>query len=183
MGACLYIVEHGTYYLPTAPHAPPQSVMFEYDRDSPEMVFFSWQPPPPDQQNGVITRYDIVCTPSSGQLVNGISYYNALNATVGMFTPATQYSCTITASTRAGTGPGNTVTVVTCELMNWHLSSTTVIPDDWYYSSQKTFTSRKSIPQWCSLLISHLGQVRRQPLTSTGESVGCSTLLWFRSWL
>ena len=91
--------------------------MFQRDQDSPEMVFFSWQPPPPDQQNGVITRYDIVCTPSSGsgETVNGMSG-GTLNATVGMFIPGTQYSCNITASTSAGTGPGNTVTVVTCEL-------------------------------------------------------------------
>ena len=101
--------------------------MFEYDLDSPEMVFFTWQPPPSDQQNGVITRYDIVCTPSSGsgEPVNGMSD-GALNTTVGMFNPATQYSCTITASTSAGTGPGNTVTVVTCELMKWTLCSAVV---------------------------------------------------------
>ena len=94
--------------------------MFEYDLDSPEMVFFTWQPPPSDQQNGVITRYDIVCTPSSGngEPVNGRSD-GAFNATVGMFIPATQYSCTITASTSVGTGPGITVTVVTCELIEW----------------------------------------------------------------
>ena len=92
--------------------------MLGYDQDSPEMVFFSWQPPPPDQQNGVITRYDIACNPSSGsgEPVNGMSG-GALNATVRMFTPATQYSCTITASTSAGTGPGSTVTLVTCELI------------------------------------------------------------------
>jgi len=109
------------HYLPTAPDAAPQSVMLEYDRDTPEMVFFSWQPPPPDQQNGVITRFDIVCTPSSGsgESVSGMNSDSALNATVGMFTPATQYSCTITASTNAGTGPGNTVAVVTCELIEW----------------------------------------------------------------
>ena len=90
--------------------------MFEYDRDSPEMVLFSWQPPPPDKQNGVITRYDIVCTPSSGsgEPVNGMSN-GALSATVRKFNPATQYNCTITASTSAGTGPGITVTMVTCE--------------------------------------------------------------------
>ena len=94
--------------------------MFEYYQDSPEMVSFSWQPPPPDQQNGVITRYDIVCTPSSGsgETVNSRSG-GTLNATVGMFTPATQYSCIITASTSVGTGPGITVTVVTCELIEW----------------------------------------------------------------
>ena len=108
----VYCVCARTYYLPTAPGAAPQGVVFGYDRDSPEMVFFSWQPPPLDQQNGVITRYDIFCTPSSGsgQPVNGMSN-GALNATVRMFTPATQYSCTITASTSAGTGPGNAVTV------------------------------------------------------------------------
>ena len=105
----------------TAPDAAPQSVMLKYDRDTPEMVFFSWQPPPPDQRNGEITRYDLVCTPSSGsgEPVNGISSDSALNATVGMFTPATQYSCNISASTSAGTGPENTVTVVTCKFIGW----------------------------------------------------------------
>jgi len=102
--------------------------MSEYYQDSPEVVFFSWQPLPPDQQNGVITRYDIVCTPSSGngEPVNGMSN-GALSATVRMFIPATQYSCTITASTSAGTGPGNTVTVLTCELIEWTLCSTVVV--------------------------------------------------------
>ena len=80
------------------------------------MVLFSWQPPV--EQNGVITRYDIVCTPtSSGEPVNGMTDGGALSDTVGMFTPATQYSCTITASTSVGTGPGITVIVVTCELI------------------------------------------------------------------
>jgi len=66
--------------------------MFENDQGGPEMVFFSWQPPPPNQQNGVIARYVIVCTPSSGsgETVSGMSN-GALNATVGMFSPATQY--------------------------------------------------------------------------------------------
>ena len=114
--------------------------MFEYDQDSPEMVFFSWQPPPPDQQNGVITRYDIVCTPSSGsgEPVNGMSN-GALNATVGMFTPATQYSCTITASTSAGIGPGNAVTVVTCELIEWIFCVPLVL----YFMAVKSTSTRR----------------------------------------
>ena len=117
LGTCT-LKKRWIYYIPIAPDAAPQSVMFQHDRHSPEMVFFSWEPPPPDQQNGLITRYDIVCTPSSGsgELLNGMSN-GALNATVGMFTPATQYSCTITASTSVGTGPGISVTVVTCELI------------------------------------------------------------------
>ena len=98
--------------------------MFEYLQDIPEMVFFSWQPPV--ERNGVITRYDIVCTLSSGSgvSVNGMSD-GALNDTVGMFTPATRYSCTITASTDVGPGPGITVVVVTCELIRQTLLCTT----------------------------------------------------------
>jgi len=134
VGVGLYIGERNlVHYLPTAPDAAPQGVMFQLDRDSPEMVLFYWQPPPPDQQNGEITRYDIVCTPSSGsgEPVNGMSD-DALNATVGMFTPATQYSCTITASTSVGTGPGITVRVLTCELIDRRLSFAvdTYVPHD-----------------------------------------------------
>ena len=81
--------------------------------DFPEMLFFSWQPPPPHQQNGMITEYTIVCTPSGGgqrvEYVNDIS----LNATVMMFTPATQYNCAFTASTSAGPGTETVLPVLT----------------------------------------------------------------------
>ena len=94
--------------------------MFSVFNDVPEMVDFFWEPPPPDQRNGIITEYNIVCIPSgSGQPVSiavtddGMS--GILNATVGMFTPATQYSCAITASTSAGPGPAETRNVITCK--------------------------------------------------------------------
>ena len=84
----------------------------------PEMVNFFWEPPPLDQRNGIITGYNIVCTPS-GQPVNFVVTDNVtsgtLNATVGIFTPATQYSCTITASTSAGPGPAETRDLITCK--------------------------------------------------------------------
>ena len=84
----------------------------------PEMVDFFWEPPPPNQQNGIITEYNIVCTPiGSGQPVNFVvndeSMSGILNATVGMFIPATQYFCSITASTSAGPGPVETRNVIT----------------------------------------------------------------------
>ena len=83
--------------------------------DIPEMLFFSWQPPPPNQQNGMITEYTIVCTPSGGgqrvEYVNDIS----LNATVMMFTPTTQYNCAFTASTSAGPGVETVLPVLTCK--------------------------------------------------------------------
>ena len=88
--------------------------------DIPEMVDFFWEPPPLDQQNGIITEYNIVCTPSgSGQPVNNSvtdDMSGTLNATVGMFIPATQYSCAITASTRVGPGPAGTRNLITCKL-------------------------------------------------------------------
>ena len=81
--------------------------------DFPEMLFFSWLPPPLDQQNGMITEYTIVCTPSGGG--QSVDYMNdiSLNATVMMFTPATQYNCAFTASTSAGPGVETVLPVLT----------------------------------------------------------------------
>ena len=87
----------------------------------PEMVDFFWEPPPPDQRNGIITGYSIVCMPTEGgQPVNSVvvtddGMSGILNATVGMFTAATQYNCAITASTSAGPGPAETRNVITCK--------------------------------------------------------------------
>ena len=41
-----------------------------------------------------------------------------LNATVGIFIPATQYFCAITASTNAGPGPAETRNVLTCKCLS-----------------------------------------------------------------
>ena len=84
------------------------------------MVDFFWERPPPNQRNGIITGYSIICTPSaSGQPVNvtvtDVGMSDTLNATVGMFTPATQYNCAITASTSAGPGPAEERDVITCK--------------------------------------------------------------------
>ena len=86
----------------------------------PEIVDFFWEPPLLDRQNGIIIRYKIGCTPTEGgQPVNFVVtddvMSGALNATVGMFTPATQYSCAINASTSAGPGPAETRNVITCK--------------------------------------------------------------------
>ena len=94
--------------------------MFSVINDVPELVDFFWEPPPSDQQNGIITEYNIVCIPSgSGQPVNVTVtddiMSDTLNATVGMFTPATQYNCAITASTSIGPGPAEERNVITCK--------------------------------------------------------------------
>ena len=110
------------YSSPLAPDAPPQNFMFSVFDDVPEMVDFFWEPPPPVQRNGIITEYNIVCIPSgSGQpvsiAVTDVIMSGTLNATVGMFIPATQYNCAITASTSAGPGPAEARNVITCKEM------------------------------------------------------------------
>ena len=97
--------------------------MFSVFNDVPELVDFFWEPPPLDQRNGIITGYDIVCMPTEGGQPVSFTFMaddtmsGTLNATVGMFTPATQYSCAITASTSAGPGVAETRNVVTCKKM------------------------------------------------------------------
>ena len=109
------------YSSPLAPDAPPQNFMFSLMDDIPEMVNFFWEPPPLDRQNGIITGYNIVCTPAEhGQPVSFTHMADdimsdTLNATVGMFIPATQYFCAITASTSAGPGTAETRAVTTCK--------------------------------------------------------------------
>ena len=117
---------HLYYSSPLAPDGPPQNFRFLLLDDVPEIVDFFWEPPPLDQQNGIITGYNIICTPTGdGQPVenfvvtdDGMS--GTLNATVGMFTPATQYSCAISPSTSAGPGPAETRNVITCKELDMH---------------------------------------------------------------
>ena len=94
--------------------------MFSVFDDIPEIVNFFWDPPSPVQRNGIITGYNIVCIPTEGGqpvsiTVTDVGMSGTLSATVGMFTPATQYSCAITASTSAGPGPAETRIVITCK--------------------------------------------------------------------
>ena len=105
-----------------APDGPPQNFTFSVFDDVPEMVDFFWEPPPPVQRNGIIMGYNIFCIPSgNGQpvtvTVTDDMMSDTFNATVGMFTPATQYNCAITASTSAGPGPAETRNVITRKKM------------------------------------------------------------------
>ena len=104
--------------------ALPQNIMFSVIDDVPEMVDCFWEPPPPVQKNGIITRYSIVCIHTGGvQPVNFIIMTNdvmsgTLNATGGGFISATQYNYIITASTNAGPEPAGTRNVLTCKCLS-----------------------------------------------------------------
>ena len=77
---------------------------------------FSWSPPGPTERNGIITGYLLSCVPVSGG-GNSISmqYTAAGTFTLGGFTPATSYNCSISASNNQGSGPVAYVDVTTLD--------------------------------------------------------------------
>ena len=72
---------------------------------APGNVSISWSPP--SEPNDVIVHYDIMCTSAQGQNVSdrrvGSMSMNSISLT-GL-TPATRYTCSVTASTSAEGGP------------------------------------------------------------------------------
>ncbi|CAI8054375.1 hypothetical protein GBAR_LOCUS29678 [Geodia barretti] len=77
-------------------------------------VEFSWSPPPPTQQNGVITSYTLSCSPSPSSLPQSPSSQSG-SLTATSFSPNTLYSCSLTAENSQGSGPPAVVTFTTEE--------------------------------------------------------------------
>ena len=73
---------------------------------------FSWSPAP-TQHNGVITGYFLSCVPASGGNTISMRYTAAGTFTLGGFTPATSYNCSISASNSQGNGPVTYMLVTT----------------------------------------------------------------------
>ncbi len=89
----------------TAPSAPPQNVQAFVTTDlvSPSATI-SWDPPPVDQQNGVITRYIVLIR----NIDMGVSISSTVNhAPFNVFNlvPNTAYSVRVRARTLVGVGP------------------------------------------------------------------------------
>ena len=84
-------------------------------------VTISWNPPAPENQNGVITGYVINLTLTVGS--EEVSQYLSSrdNITIGSLHPFTTYNFTVAAQTSVGTGPYTT-------------SSTVMTPEDGTYS-------------------------------------------------
>lgn len=75
-------------------------------------VTFSWDPPPPDEQNGIITEYFInITVANSGDIFQESTAEHSLS--INTFQPFTTYLCVIAASTSAGTGPYSMVLTLT----------------------------------------------------------------------
>ena len=93
----------------TVPTGAPSN--FVVDSTTPNSVSLSWNPPPVDQQNGLIRYYIIHCTPAgSAPMINTTS--NTTEITIQNLLPFYQYSCTVAAFTIA-IGPASIVLTFT----------------------------------------------------------------------
>ena len=112
-----------------APNTPQSFTVTNGKRN----MTFSWFPPVPTLHNGVITGYSLSCVPEVGGR-NTISkeYTAAGTFTLGGFTPATSYNCSISASNIWGNGP------VACRVVSTQ--------DDCKYSSwRRTYFRYKAV--------------------------------------
>ena len=85
-------------YYSVAPTGAPSN--FVVNITTQNSVSLSWNPPPIDQQNGLIRYYVITCsTAGSSTVINWTS--NTTELTIQNLQPYSQYSCTVAAFTIA----------------------------------------------------------------------------------
>ncbi|XP_050189740.1 roundabout homolog 2 isoform X11 [Myiozetetes cayanensis] len=89
-----------------APSAPPQSVtVLTVGSHNSTSISISWDPPPPDHQNGVIQEYKIWCLGNETRFhVNKTVDAAIRSVVIGGLYPGIQYRVEVAASTSAGVG-------------------------------------------------------------------------------
>ncbi|XP_061213703.1 roundabout homolog 2 isoform X15 [Neopsephotus bourkii] len=89
-----------------APSAPPQSVtVLTVGNHNSTSISISWDPPPPDHQNGVIQEYKIWCLGNETRFhVNKTVDAAIRSVIIGGLYPGIQYRVEVAASTSAGVG-------------------------------------------------------------------------------
>ena len=98
------------------PTGPPQN--FTVSQHTARNITLSWSPPAPTLRNGVITGYSLSCVPETGahgRDTTNLQYTAADTFTLGGFTPATSYNCSISASNSQGSGPATYLVDTTLE--------------------------------------------------------------------
>jgi len=87
-----------------APSGPPLN--FSVEAITPRTLYFSWELPLLEHQNGVILDYVLnISSDDNGMIIQIYSNGNATNISATLFTPYTVYRCKVAASTLPGTGP------------------------------------------------------------------------------
>ena len=104
-----------TLFLPfPAPTGPPGN--FTVTQRTARNMTFSWSPPAPTLRNGVITGYFLSCVPvAGGGNTISMQYTAAGTFTLGGFTPAISYNCSISTINSQGSGPATYLINTTLE--------------------------------------------------------------------
>uniref|UniRef100_A0A8C0BM43 Roundabout guidance receptor 2 n=1 Tax=Buteo japonicus TaxID=224669 RepID=A0A8C0BM43_9AVES len=89
-----------------APSAPPQSVtVLTVGNHNSTSISISWDPPPPDHQNGIIQEYKIWCLGNETRFhINKTVDAAIRSVVIGGLYPGVQYRVEVAASTSAGVG-------------------------------------------------------------------------------
>ncbi|KAM4743247.1 roundabout homolog 1 isoform 3-T3 [Anableps anableps] len=91
--------------LEEAPSAPPRKVTVTESGSNGTAVVVSWQPPPEEEQNGVVQEYKIWCLGNESKYhINRTVDGSTLSVVIPSLTPGIRYSVEVAASTSAGPG-------------------------------------------------------------------------------
>ncbi|XP_047449788.1 roundabout homolog 1 isoform X8 [Mugil cephalus] len=97
--------------LEEAPSAPPRQVTVTESGDNGTAIVVSWQPPPEEEQNGVVQEYKIWCLGNESRYhINRTVDGSTLSVLIPSLAPGIRYSVEVAASTGAGPGVKSDVT-------------------------------------------------------------------------
>uniref|UniRef100_A0A3P8NG79 Roundabout, axon guidance receptor, homolog 1 (Drosophila) n=1 Tax=Astatotilapia calliptera TaxID=8154 RepID=A0A3P8NG79_ASTCA len=97
--------------LEEAPSAPPRKVTVTESGDNGTAIIVSWQPPPEEEQNGVVQEYKIWCLGNETRYhINRTVDGSTFSVLIPSLAPGIRYSVEVAASTGAGPGVKSDVT-------------------------------------------------------------------------
>uniref|UniRef100_A0A7N8WPA3 Roundabout, axon guidance receptor, homolog 1 (Drosophila) n=1 Tax=Mastacembelus armatus TaxID=205130 RepID=A0A7N8WPA3_9TELE len=97
--------------LEEAPSAPPREVTVTESGDNGTAILVSWQPPPEEEQNGVVQEYKIWCLGNESRYhINRTVDGSTLSVLIPSLAPGIRYSVEVAASNGAGPGVKSDIT-------------------------------------------------------------------------
>ncbi|KAM3875097.1 roundabout homolog 1 [Diretmus argenteus] len=97
--------------LEEAPSAPPREVTVMESGDNGTAIVVSWQPPPEEEQNGVVQEYKIWCLGNESRYhINRTVDGSTFSVLIPSLAPGIRYSVEVAASTGAGPGIKSDIT-------------------------------------------------------------------------